>query len=448
MRGIITKGHISTGYNPHKYQVEVHKRRKRFNVLVCHRRWGKTVLAVNSIIDDALKSTKVNPRYGYIAPYRTQAKNVSWDIFKLYTANIPGVSYNEAELKIKFAHNGAVITLCGADNPDALRGIYLDGCVMDEMADMKPDTWTAVVRPAIADRKGWVIFIGTPKGYDLFYEMYNRGLADPDWHAALYSAEDTLLPWLDEEELANARADMPENQYRQEFLCSFEASVANALITIDLISQARGKHLTTDQFDFAAKVMGVDVARFGDDRSSISFTQGLAMFKPVIVKGMDNVALASLVNNHMSQYNPDAVFIDAGRGEGVIDYLRKLGHENIFEINFGGSASNSRFKNKRTEMWWNLKEWMEQGGSLYDDPQLVSDLVVPTYDYTPSGQIELESKKKMKERVSRSPDVGDSTALCFAETVQPRKTSYQQWKDQIISDGMVPDSEEDYDIYS
>jgi len=173
-------------YAPRRHQAEIHKRLKRFNVLVCHRRFGKTVLAVNQLIGSGLRCKKLNPRFAYVAPLLKQAKAVAWDFLLHYGAPFR-IAANTSELRIDLV-NGARITLYGADNPDALRGIYLDGVVLDEYADMQPRTWTEVVRPALADRRGWAIFIGTPKGQNGFYDLYESAKADGNWYVGMFKA--------------------------------------------------------------------------------------------------------------------------------------------------------------------------------------------------------------------------------------------------------------------
>ena len=149
---------------------------RRFNVLVCHRRFGKTVLAVNELVHRSLACRVPHPRHAYLAPLRKQAKRVAWDYLKRYTAAIPSRTVNEAELRIELP-GGRRLFVEGADNPDALRGLYLDGVVLDEFGQMSPEAWREVIRPALADRAGWAIFIGTPKGRNAFHAVFEAGRA-------------------------------------------------------------------------------------------------------------------------------------------------------------------------------------------------------------------------------------------------------------------------------
>lgn len=218
---------ISTGYGPRPHQQRVHRTLKRFNVLVAHRRFGKTVCCVNELVHGALSCQLKDPRYAYVAPLRNQAKDVAWEYIKSYTRAIPGYEANESELRVDLP-GGRRIRLYGADNPDQLRGLYLDGVVFDEFAQMQPRIWSEVVRPALVDRGGWAIFIGTPMGRNAFCELYEAALTDAsgDWHAMMFKASETgIVPAA---ELEAAKRSMTEDQFAQEFECSFEAAIAGA----------------------------------------------------------------------------------------------------------------------------------------------------------------------------------------------------------------------------
>ena len=142
-------------YHPRYPQNIIHERmdKARFSVIVAHRRLGKTVCAVNHTIKKALTVTAPNARYAYMAPQRNQAKRNTWDYFKRFVQPVPDVKISESELTIDLP-NGSRMMLLGADNPDAIRGMYLDGVVMDEVAQMKPEVWGEIVRPTLVDRQG------------------------------------------------------------------------------------------------------------------------------------------------------------------------------------------------------------------------------------------------------------------------------------------------------
>jgi hypothetical protein len=419
---------IDLGYRPRPWQRQCHLQRKRFTVLALHRRAGKTELALSELIDKALRFDKDLGLFFYVAPLLKQAKTIAWSRLKQKLAPLVSrslVEINESELSARFATNGAVIRCYGADNPDSMRGVRLDGVVIDEVADVKPETWLEVIQPALADRKGWAIFIGTPHGINLFSELYFKARTLADWHAALYTVYDTDA--LDPAEVERYRQSVDDNTFRREMLCDFSAAGDNQLISLTDVQQAAQRHLRKDQYDFAAKVLGVDPARFGDDRSVIFPRQGLYAMKPEIYRGIDNMALADRVAAYIDRWQPDAVFIDAGNGAGVIDRLRQL-HHDVIEVHFGGQASQARFLNKRAEIWFEVRDWLQAGGAVPDLVDLKQDLAAPTYKFTAADKIQLESKDDLKGRGLPSPDLGDALALTFAFPVYREHTAVAQAK--------------------
>ena len=213
---------ISLGYRPRPQFIDYHKRKTRWAALVCHRRAGKTVGTIADLIDSVLRCPLSNARGAYIAPTFVQAKDVAWEYVKRLSAPIPGVSFNESELRVDYP-TGARIRLYGADNYDRMRGLYFDFVVLDEYADMSPAAWSEVIRPALADRKGSATFIGTPKGRNAFYDICELAKGSDDWFYARMKASETGI--VDPLELADARASMTAEQYATEFECSFDSAV-------------------------------------------------------------------------------------------------------------------------------------------------------------------------------------------------------------------------------
>lgn len=218
-------------YAPRKAFLPFHERKQRWAVMVAHRRAGKTVACVNDLIRAALTEGKQDARYAYIAPQFNQAKDVAWMYLKRFCGVIPGAEFNESELRVDLP-NGARIRLYGADNPDRLRGIYLDGVVLDEYADMRPSVWGEIVRPLLTDRQGWATFIGTPKGRNAFWSVWDQAQDNDRWFRLMLRASETgILP---ADELSEARAQMTAEQYEQEFECSFEAAIQGAYYAKEL----------------------------------------------------------------------------------------------------------------------------------------------------------------------------------------------------------------------
>lgn len=249
----------------------------RFAVAVCHRRFGKTVLAVNQLIKGALTCRKPRPRFAYIAPFRNQAKDIAWAYLKHYSAPIPGVVPNESELRIDYP-NGAQIRIYGADNQDALRGIYLDGVVLDEYGQMSDSIWGEVIRPLLSDREGWAFFIGTPNGRNQFYELihgtrdgqWGGAKHEAAWFCAEYKASETGV--INAAELVDARRAMTEDQFQQEYECSFEAAVKGAVYAREMGAARADGRITRAPFD---PKLPVDTAwDLGmDDSTAIWFAQ-------------------------------------------------------------------------------------------------------------------------------------------------------------------------------
>ena len=212
-------------YAPRRIFLPYHDRTERFAIGVAHRRCGKTVATINDIGKRAITTSKQHYRAAYIAPYLKQAKDVAWEYLKRYTQPIQAKPPNESELYVELL-NGARIKIYGADNPDALRGGYLDDVVLDEYADMYPGIWGTIIRPMLADRIGWAIFIGTPKGRNAFCELYERAKDDPDWFTFMMRASETGM--LAQSELEAAQKEMTPEEYAQEFECSFDAAIKGA----------------------------------------------------------------------------------------------------------------------------------------------------------------------------------------------------------------------------
>ena len=405
---------VTIPYKPREHQLEVHNNRRRYNVLVCHRRFGKTVLAINELIKGVATCKERSPRLAYIAPLYKQAKTVAWDYLKYYCRPIPGITINESELRVDFP-NGGRITLYGADNPDSLRGIYLDGCVIDEVAQCPAALYGEVIRPALADRGGWVIFIGTPKGHDHFYQLYHKALKDPDWYTRTFKASDTDI--LNADELKAAKAQMTEAEYEQEFECSFEISDHTILIPLQLVQAAIGRKIS---YAMLLKVMGVDVGMsLGGDPSAIVVRQGGVVIHIEEFRYDDTIQIAGRVRERFMSMDCQRGFIDGiSWGAGVAHTLMGWGLP-FTPVNVAESAAEGdRFMRFRDELWW-------RGGEFFAEKQcailpelelagkLAAELSTPTYKYTPSGKIKVQGKDEIDE----SPNLADAFLLTLKDGV-------------------------------
>lgn len=248
--GGIERRLITLEYCPRDQFLPYHERTQRWAVVVAHRRCGKTVATINDVIKRAVQCTLPNPRYAYLAPTYAQAKEVAWTYLKQYAEPILA-DVHESELRVELI-NGARIRLHGADNPDRLRGIYLDGIVLDEYATMKPSVWGEVIRPALSDRQGWATFIGTPKGRTGLWDIWDKARLDRDWFHIMLKASDTHI--LPEAELLDAKRAMTPEQYEQEYECSFEAAVIGAYYGTYMAAAEKDKRICGVPYDPSALV--------------------------------------------------------------------------------------------------------------------------------------------------------------------------------------------------
>ena len=253
---------VTLPYVPRGAFKAFHKRPHRWACLVAHRRAGKTVAAINDIVRAAALCKSAMPLFGYVAPYRSQAKAVVWDYLKRYAEPLIKVS-NESELQIELT-NGSRIKLFGADNADAMRGLGFDGLYLDEYGDFKPSIWGNILRPALSDKQGWCVFGGTPKGKNQFWQIYQTASKSPDeWFLLRLPASTSgLLP---ESELAAARAQLSEDQYLQEMECSFEAAILGAFYGTEMREATEQGRITPIEYDTSLPVHTAWDLGFRDD---------------------------------------------------------------------------------------------------------------------------------------------------------------------------------------
>ena len=244
---------IEIPYTPRPLQRELHALldANRFNVIVCHRRFGKTVAVINHLLKHAILTKRTNPRLAYIAPTYRQAKAIAFDYLKLFAGAIPGVKFHETELRCDLPDGGR-ISLLGAENPQALRGIYLDFCAMDEVSDMPANIFPEIIRPALSDRKGSCVFIGTPRGHNYFHDLWDAAASTKGWARKMWKSSDTSI--LDDEELEAAAATMTKDQYAQEFECSWVANVPGSVWGKELQDLDEKGHITEVPHDPAHRV--------------------------------------------------------------------------------------------------------------------------------------------------------------------------------------------------
>lgn len=323
--------HVSE-YVPRTHSLEFHARAERFAVLVYHRRAGKTVACINDLIDKAIQNNRPfpPPRYAYVAPLYKQAKDIAWTYLKHYAEPLIE-KIMESELTV-ILKNGAQIRLYGADNPDSLRGAYLDGAILDEYGDMSPRLFGEVVAPMLTDFKGWVVFIGTPKGVNHFYELWEDSQSNPNWFKKMLRADESGLIDAEELELMRKLPGSDDDTFRQEFMCDFTAACRGAYYA-RLINELGPKHQGIFPYDPSKPVHTAWDIGYSDDTSIWFWQQNgreIAIIDFFTVSGWSLNEVLEFLSEKPYMYAPmwlphDAFSKSFQTGKSVVEQMLKAG---------------------------------------------------------------------------------------------------------------------------
>lgn len=266
-------------YTPRTQTLAFHGRSEKRAVLVFHRRAGKTVACINDLIDKAIQCELEMPQFGYVCPLYKQAKRVAWRYLKYYARGIIK-KVMESELSVELV-NGAIICLYGADNPDALRGMYFDGIVLDEYGDMAPQTWSEVISPTLLDRDGWCVFIGTPKGPNHFRDLWVKAQKTLGWFTQMLRASESGIISAAALQAERETPGSDENTYRQEFECDFEAAIRGAYYGDQLNAMEAKGHMGSFPWDPELPVLTAWDIGYTDDTSIWFFQTNGKEFKMI-----------------------------------------------------------------------------------------------------------------------------------------------------------------------
>jgi hypothetical protein len=402
----------------HDYHLKILRsfdnREYRFYLLNWHRRARKTTLAINVLIKEAVLNKDCV--YGYIAPTYKQAKSIVWRDPHMLNMYLP-MDYvrkrNESELYIEF-NSGSKLVILGADDPDSVRGIDLEGVVLDEWALMKPMIWNEILRPVITQSKDrWAIFTFTPKGQNHVYDQW-CGIDDMEdareWGRSLLPASKSgLLPG---EELIKAKAEMPDSLYEQEFECNFLSDDDNILITSQMIEALRGAHPQINVN--SGKVLAIDPSEGGDECVMQVFdnyesTDNRYLFEKDTMKIVGEAMILA------QKHDVDVIAVDCiGVGKGVADRLEELCQGTKRRVEYIHSAEkatdSTRFYNRRAEMWWTAMEMIRDKRVPFpSDPEVRKQLSSVKYIVCSSnGKVKLNSKELTRKELGRSPDRADA----------------------------------------
>ena len=300
----------------------------RFHVVAAGRRTGKSRLAAYRLLVEALQSERGH--VFYVAPTQGQARDIMWQVLlEVGHAVITGSHINNLQIKLI---NGATISLKGADRPETMRGVSLKFLVMDEYADMRPETWEQILRPALADLKGRAMFIGTPMGRNHFYDLYQYGLKGEDETFKSFHFTSFDNPLLDPKEIEAAKKSMSSFSFRQEFMASFEAA-GGELFKEEWIK------FDTDEPDRGDFYIAVDLAGFEDEghvgvKNTRLDSTAIAVVKTnedgwwvadIVYGRWDVKETAKKIFDIVKKYEPVAVGIEKGIArQAVMPYLSDI----------------------------------------------------------------------------------------------------------------------------
>jgi len=327
------------------------------------------------------------------------------------------------QLKVDTQYYYTMGQLWSEENPDAFAGVHnMNGVILtfDEASGIPIPIFTVsegFFTEPILDRY-WFVFSNPRRNSGGFYDCFHEHKA----YWRLGQIDSRTVEGTDKSlfERMIQQYGVESDTVKVEVLGQFPTQGTRQFISNSVAKAAQDRAVETDHG--APLIMGVDVARYGDDASVIRFRQGrdARSIPPMRFKERDNMYVANEIARLIDKMKPDAVNIDAGNGTGVIDRLREMGYR-VTEVWFGGSSTSKEWANKRTEMWADLRDWLG-GGCIDPDPGLFRDLTSPEYDYFGKAQdaVMLESKESLKGRGLPSPDDGDALALTFAGRVARR----------------------------
>lgn len=392
-------------------------------IVVIPRRNGKDLTCWNLVIAKAMQKPAL---YFYMAPYYNQVRQIIWEgITKTGRRFLdylhPAIVKTKTKLDMRIdLINGSQIKLCGSDNIDAIVGTNPYGVVFTEFSLHKRESWD-YIRPILAENGGWALFNGTPRGLNHFYQLYKKAETSKKWFVQYLTRDDTNVPTL--EAIQEDRdSGMPESLIEQEYYSSWISSTEETLIPLDIIQPAIDRPINQEVVDSFPRIVGADVAYAAKgDKAVIAQRQGPQLLPLKVYQGMDNMSFAAKIASIIQQWHPDAVFIDAGRGEGVISRLIQLNYGHlIIPVHFGGKTYSDLYKMKKDEMWHKTKEWFlnrEFPPSIPNDDKLIRDLSIPMFEIK-RGFIVVETKAHMKTRGFKSTDRADAVILTQGEEVE------------------------------
>ena len=359
-------------YKPHSKQAEIHRNTSRFRVLCSGRRFGKSILASREAIFAIMKP---NTRGWIVAPNYELAKKVFREVFIIMNKYFKELIEQQSESRsyIKLI-NGSELIGKSADNPVSLLGEGLDFLIIDEAASIKREVWEEYLRPTLADRQGWTIFISTPKGKNWFFEEFTRGQDTKKKDISSWNFLTSDNPYIPKDEIAHAKKNLPERVFLQEFLGVFIEDIGGVFRGVRECVGGRLEEPDPNK----SYVMGVDLAKYQDYTVVIVIEK---VNKQVVYfdrfHKLDWNFQKNKIINVVRRYNNAQCIIDAtGIGDPIYDDLNRLGL-NIVPYKISGTSKKPLIENLSLQI-------QEKGISYPDIPELINELNIFAYKQNPT----------------------------------------------------------------
>ena len=394
-----------------------------------------------------------NARIPCTAPSQAQLRDVLWAELSNQQQRMPkwwqeqfDITSDRVMLRGNEKTSFAVARTASKEKPDALQGFHADNLLflVDEAPGVDNKVFQ-VASGALSTEGSRVVMCGNPTqttGY--FFESHNRNR--DLWNCLRFSCLDSPLAGSDYADGMAKEYGKDSDVYRVRVLGDFPLASINQLISEKLLDEALKKTLRPEQISFAPKILGVDVAPYGDDRSAIFYRQGLYSELLYSCNGIDDIQFAGKIVEIIKDKGIDGVFVDRGAGSGVLSALSHLGYGHITTgVSFGGIPGKVKYLNKRAEMWGDTLDWLVEGGVICGNEKadaIKDDLKGPQYFYNMSSKLQLERKEDMKKRGLASPDLGDALALTFAYPVASKAEKESHYGGEVETGNM------DYDPFS
>lgn len=390
---------------------------------------ASTRLGATSIVTANTASQLESRTWAEFGKWHTLALNNHW-FERTATKLKPAEWFGEVirqDLKIDTAYYYVQCQLWSEERPDDFAGAHNNYgmmLMMDEASGIPSPVWKVsegFFTDPILDRY-WFVFSNGRRNSGEFFECFHKNR--DYWyrrHLDSRSVEGTDHNYLNS---IVQRYGEDSDEARVEVKGMFPQTGDSQFIGRDVIQSALDRDLDAVTDPWAPLLMGVDPARKGKDKTVIRWRQGRngRVIAPTKIKGADNMQVANMIAELINRYNPDAVFIDAGNGTGIIDRLRELGYK-VREVWFGTKSPKPQYANFKTYLWGEVRDWLA-GAAIDNDPELIDDLSAPNYDFEPgTDRIALETKKQLDRRGIASPDDADALACTFAEKVAPKNIS-------------------------